>query len=69
MYVFKFSERCAGGVRPEEIYSLVIEQFVLLVVSKRLKQITQWHGLLTPKNETLTVGDVNWIYVAQSTGY
>jgi hypothetical protein len=70
MQVFKFSERCAGGVRPTGIYeySLVIEQFVLLVVSKRRKQITHWHGLVIPKNETLTAEDVDWIYVAQNTG-
>jgi hypothetical protein len=39
MQVFKTSERCAGGVRPAGIYeyNLVIEQFVLLVVSKRRK--------------------------------
>ena len=41
MQVFKFLERCAGGVRPAEIRSRVIEQFVLLVVSKRQKQVTQ----------------------------
>jgi hypothetical protein len=41
MQVFKVSERCVGGVCPAEIYSHVIEQFVLLVVSKRQKKITQ----------------------------
>jgi hypothetical protein len=47
----------------------VIEQFVLLVVSKRQKKITQWHSLVTPKKETLTVEDVDWIYVGQNIGY
>jgi len=41
MQVFTFSERRAGVVRPAEIQSHVIEQFVLLVVSKRQKQVTQ----------------------------
>ena len=69
MQVFKSSERCAGGVRPADIYNVVIEHFVLLVVPKRQKQITQWHGLVTPKNETLMVKDVDGIYVAQNIGY